>query len=370
MSKHLILVGGGHAHMTTLAGLHAFVARGHAVSVVGPSPYHYYSGMGPGMLGRTYRPEEIRFATRQVVEKQGGAFVSDKVLRVDPQARSLALASGRTLTYDVLSFNAGSHVPRTAVRGPLTDVYTVKPIEALLTAQQRILERLAQGETAVGVVGGGPSSAEIAGNIWRLARDHGARRPAITILAGRHFMSRFHAGVRRRIASSLTRRGIAILENGYATEIQSGAVLLDSGERHTFDLIFLALGVEPSPIFRASGLPTGPNGGLRVNRYLQCTAHPEIFGGGDCIHFQDHPLDKVGVYAVRQNPVLYHNLLAALEERPLQAFDPGGDYLLIFNLGDGTGVLKKKGLIFGGRPAFWIKDAIDRRFMRKFQALE
>jgi len=71
--------------------------------------------------------------------------------------------------------------------------------------------------------------------------------------------------------------------------------------------------------------------GLLVNKYLQCTAHPEIFGGGRCIYFKDRPLDKVGVYAVRQNPVLYQNLMASLEETVLQPFDPGGgitEYLI------------------------------------------
>jgi NADH dehydrogenase FAD-containing subunit len=110
-------------------------------------------------------------------------------------------------------------------------------------------------------------------------------------------------------------------------------------------------------------------GGLLVNKYLQCTAHPEIFGGGDCIYFKDRPLDKVGVYAVRQNPVLYQNLMASLEETVLQPFDPGG-YHLIFNMGDDTGILRKKRLVFGERLAFLIKDHIDRKFIRKFQAIE
>ena len=132
----------------------------------------------------------------------------------------------------------------------------------------------------------------------------------------------------------------------------------------------MALGVVPSPIFNESGLPTGPDGGLRVNRFLQCTAYPEIFGGGDCIYFEDCPLDKVGVYAVRQNPVLFHNLQSALDGAAMQPFDPGGDYLLIFNLGEGEGVFHKQWLTFGGRPAFILKDIIDRRFMKKFQSIE
>jgi NADH dehydrogenase FAD-containing subunit len=94
---------------------------------------------------------------------------------------------------------------------------------------------------------------------------------------------------------------------------------------------------------------------------------PEIFGGGDCIYFQPRPLDKVGVYAVRENPILYHNLLAALEGRALRRFRPGGAYLLIFNLGDDRGIFWKQQVVFDGKVAFWLKDFIDRRFMRQFQ---
>jgi len=107
-----------------------------------------------------------------------------------------------------------------------------------------------------------------------------------------------------------------------------------------------------------------------VNKYLQCEKYPEIFGGGDCIYFKDQPLDKVGVYAVRQNPVLLHNLMAALEGKNLEVFDPGPEYLLIFNIGGGVGVLKKKGLVFKGKIAFMIKNYIDQKFMKKFQAIE
>ncbi len=66
----------------------------------------------------------------------------------------------------------------------------------------------------------------------------------------------------------------------------------------------------------------------------------------------------------------YHNLQASLNRNELKAFQPGGDYLLIYNLGDGTGIFSKGRLTFGGRPAFWLKDWIDRRFMKRFQALE
>ncbi len=57
MKKQLVLIGGGHAHMVTLANLATITEQGHDVTVIGPSEFHYYSGMGPGMLAGTYRPD-------------------------------------------------------------------------------------------------------------------------------------------------------------------------------------------------------------------------------------------------------------------------------------------------------------------------
>ncbi len=370
MEKHLVLVGGGHAHMVTLANLHDFIEKGHQVTVIGPSPYHYYSGMGPGMLGKMYAPEDIRFATRYVVEKQGAAFILGKVVRVDPEAKTVILESGEAVSYDVISFNTGSYVPRSIVNDGEKDVFSVKPIENLMDAQSRILELVPRKKITISIIGGGPSAAEIAGNVWRLTRDHGPNTPKIQIFAGKKFLSHVPNTMQSKVAISLKKRGIKILEKDYVKDIKTGQITLESGQRYDTDFIFLALGVKPSPIFKKSNLPTGPDNGLRVNKYLQCTAYPEIFGGGDCIYFEDRPLDKVGVYAVRQNPVLYRNLMASLEETVLQPFDPGGDYLLIFNMGDDTGILRKKRLVFGGRLAFLIKDHIDRKFIRKFQAME
>jgi len=370
MGKHLVLVGGGHAHMVTLANLHDFIDKGHKVTVIGPSAYHYYSGMGPGMLGKIYAPEDIRFATQYVVEKQGAVFILGKVVRVDPEGKTVILESGEAVSYDVISFNTGSYVPRSIVKNGEKDIVSVKPIEKLMDAQKRILELVPRKKITVSIIGGGPSAAEIAGNVWRLTRNHGPNTPKIQIFAGKKFMSRVPKTIRSKVSISLKKRGIKILEKDYVKDIKTGQITLESEQRYDTDFIFLALGVKPSSIFKESRLPTGPDGGLLVNKYLQCTAYPEIFGGGDCIYFKDRPLDKVGVYAVRQNPVLYQNLMASLEEAVLQPFDPGGDYLLIFNMGDDTGILRKKWLMFGGRLAFLIKDHVDRKFIRKFQAIE
>lgn len=370
MKKHLVLAGGGHAHMVTLSNLRRFIEKGHRVTVIQPSEHHYYSGMGPGMLGRTYTPEEIRFATRRVVEKMGGTFVRGRIDRIDADAGSVHLESGDSIPYDVISCNVGSQVPRNMVSGPLDDIYLVKPIERLLEAQRRIIDLASDRALAIGIVGGGPSAVEIAGNLWKLTRGPRMQPAAIRLFTKTKVMPHHPDGVRIKALGSLQKRGIEIVENCRVQTVRTGKVADDSGKTHELDIVFVAVGVVPHPVFRESGIPTGPDGGLLVNRHLQSAAYPNMFGGGDCIHFQESPLDRVGVYAVRQNAVICHNLMAALEGGPLQPFDPGSGYLLIFNMGDGTGVFYKRPILFGGRLAFIIKDYIDRRFMRRFQALE
>ena len=370
MGKHLVIAGGGHAHMLTLANLHKFIEKGHKVTVIGPSPHHYYSGMGPGMLGKTYTPEEVRFATKHVVEKQGGVFIQDRVDRIDPESKMVYLESEKTIPYDTLSCNVGSYVPMTIVSGADRDIFPVKPIEKLIHFQERVLELSSQQKITIGIIGGGPSAAETAGNIWRLGKYYCKNMPDITIFSGQKFMARFTENVRSRILHSLTKRDIEILEKDFVREIKTREITMESGQIHNKDLILLAHGIKPYPVFQKSGLPIGPDGELLVNKYLQCTKYPEIFGGGDCIYFADQPLDKVGVYAVRENQILYHNLMASLDKTDLQTFDPGGEYLLIFNMGNGTGILRKKKLLLAGRLAFIIKNYIDRRFMKKFKSRE
>ena len=370
MAKKLVLIGGGHAHLVTLAHIDTFISRGHEVKVIAPSEYHYYSGMGPGMMGMTYSPDDTRFATRKVVEDKGGTFILDTAVRIDPQRKTVNLISGKSVPYDILSCNTGSYVPKTGLSEDSDNIFTAKPIEKLLAVQKKITDRVKNRQIDIGIIGGGPSSAEIAGNILQLVKKVNGQKPVINIYAGNSFMKRFPSKVRKLVRHSLVRRGVKIIEDGYVNHVKSDSISLENGQTYTAELIFFATGVKPSPLFADSGMLVGPDGGMTVNSYLQSPDHPEIFGGGDCVYFEDKPLDKVGVYAVRQNPILYINLMSALEGRPLKAFIPGGKYLLIFNLGESDGVLHKSFFTFGGRIAFSIKNYIDRRFMKRFQAFE
>jgi NADH dehydrogenase FAD-containing subunit len=368
VGKRLVFVGGGHAHLTSLKDLSRFRKRGHEVVLISPSPYHYYSGMGPGMLSGIYRPWEVRFHIKKLAERQGATFIKDKVIKIDPGRHLLFLSSGESVSYDVVSFNTGSEVPvESLITTQRENVVTVKPVVNLLKARHIILEAITSNKVLnLVVVGGGPAGIEISANLLRLLNEnHG--KGEMTLVAGKRLLGDAPGKVHRLALESLTRRGVKIIEGIYVKAIENGAVCLSDGRKIAFDLTFVAIGIRPSSLFLNSGLPAATDGGLLVNSYLQSATYPNIFGGGDCISLEGHSLAKVGVYAVRENPILYHNLLSALDGGEMTPFKPQKHFLLIFNMGNGRGIFWKKNWAWEGRLAFLLKDYIDRTFMRKFQ---
>lgn len=367
MDKNIVLIGGGHAHMLILSRLDTFVEKGWTVTVIQPSQHHYYSGMGPGMLGETYQAVDIRFNTRQLVEKLGGRFVLDYATKIDAKKQLVFLKeTGEPISYDLLSCNCGSYVPVGNIQVTDSQIFTAKPIEALLVAREKILALSQNKKIRIGIVGGGPSAVEFAGNVEQLCWRNGVVKPTITLFC-RSLLSGLPSSAASKTKAVLEKRGVVISEGVRCSAIENNKIVLDNGTSSQCDIVFCAFGVKPSRIFADSSLRTGKDGGLLVNEKLQSVEYENIFGGGDCICYEPKPLDKVGVYAVRQNEILFDNLTASMSGEALRSFEPGGKYLQILNLGRETGVLTKWGYSVAGKLAFKIKDAIDRKFIEKFR---
>src|SRR5512136_2640463 len=101
VGKHLVFVGGGHAHLTALVHLNNYVERGHRATLISPCRYHYYSGMGPGMLSGLYDPRQVRFNIQQMVQERGGQFIEASVTAIDPAAQKLYLDKSVPISYDI-----------------------------------------------------------------------------------------------------------------------------------------------------------------------------------------------------------------------------------------------------------------------------
>ena len=189
-------------------------------------------------------------------------------------------------------------------------------------------------------------------------------RIAVTVLAaGPRISPSLPPAPLERLGRSLKRRGVVMQVLAQVVCVEPGVAHLANGEEVPFDLFVNATGLVPSAVIGRLGLPTDPSGALLIDRQLRSIADPRVFGGGDGVAVDGHPLAKAGVFAIRQGPVLLNNLLATLAGAELRSFWPQRRYLWIMNLGDGTGLAAWNGLTWQGRLAFLLKDRIDRRFL-------
>lgn len=356
----IAFAGGGHAHLYALRRTGELVGRGFDVVLVNPSPYLYYSGMATGVVSGLYEQGETRVDVRRLAKSGGGRFVEGRVERVLPG--ELLLEGGGRINFDAVSFNLGSNTPDRAGLGKEESI-PVKPVENAALLHDRALALAKSGRNArVLVAGGGAAGCEVAANLLALTGD------GLTLAeAGDTLLPEAPPRAGRLMRASLEERGAEVLLES-PVERGGGGLARAGGRDLPCDLFVSAVGLAPTGVFRRSvesglDLLTGADGGLWVNRYLQSVSDPRLFGGGDSVAFRGESLPRLGVFAVRQAPVIFHNLQAALRGEPLKAYKPQRRYLYVLNLGDGTGLAVYGPLVYRGRSALSLKRRIDSRFV-------
>ncbi len=351
----IALAGGGHAHLYSLRRTGELTARGFDVALVNPSPHLYYSGMATGVISGAYEPSETRVDVRSLVKEGGGRFVEGRVDRV--LDGELLLEGGETVAFDTASFNLGSATPRVAGLG---DDIPVKPVENA----ERIRELTLAGRgraSRVLVAGGGAAGCEVAANLLALPVE-----VRLTLAeAGDRLLPESPARAGKVMRDFLRERGAKVLLDSPVESVADGEARA-GGREIPYDLLVSAVGLSPTDVFRRSDGPdllTGEEGGLWVNRHLQSVSDSRLFGGGDSVAYRGERLPRLGVFAVRQAPVIFHNLQAVLRGEPLRSYEPQRRYLYILNLGDGTGLAVYGSLVYRGRLALMVKHRIDSRFV-------
>ncbi len=366
--ERVIFVGAGHAHLYSLIRIEAFARRNIHVDVISPGPFRY-SGMGPGLLSGQYGPQDNSVDVKAIVDSRGGRFIEDRVTAINAETRSVTTSGGETIQYDAMSLNIGSEVAPLAVDDGQIPVLTVKPVQNFLKMRDHLLAFRPGSTVRILVAGGGPAGCEASANALSFCRRNGYRSKISLFTGSSGLLSALSEKAGRIMADWFMKNGITV-ETGRRI-IGSGGktVLFDDGSREEADMVILATGVHPPSLSGNSGLAVDKDGALVVDDHLESVSHKGVFGGGDCIALRSGPLGRVGVYAVRQGPILFNNLLASVTGGEPRMFRPQKKYLLILNLGDGTGLLSREKFTVAGRVPLFIKNWIDRRFIRKYKPL-
>jgi selenide,water dikinase len=369
----LVLVGGGHAHIQVLKRWAMAPVPGARLTLVVDRPIAVYSGMVPGFLAGQYPREALEIDVRPLALRAGARCIVAPAIALDASAHRLVLDGRPPIAYDTVSFDVGSTVAGLELPGVREHAIPTRPIGGFVRRVDEVLAAArARGPARIVVVGAGAGGVEVAFALAaRLHRERAGGAEVLLLESGPRVLPGHAASAAARVQAAAAARGVAIRTGARVTRVEPGAVHLDVGEPLPADAVVWVAGAAALPFFNGSGLETDPSGFVRIRPTLQSLGHDEVFAVGDCAAWTAGPgLPKAGVYAVRQGPVLAHNLIARLRGRRLRPYRPQRDFLSLLNLGDGEAIGTKWGVSVEGRAMFRLKDWIDRRFVRRFQVLD
>ncbi len=376
--KDLVLVGGGHSHVTVLKKFGMKPLAGVRLTLVCKDVMTPYSGMLPGLIAGHYTFEETHIDLGPLARFAGARFYHDTAIGLDLANKRILCRNRPPVTYDLVSIDIGS-APRTIeVPGAAEHVVPVKPIDQFVVQWDELRKRVItrREKTRIGVVGGGAGGVEILLAIqYRLGQ--------LLIGEGRstdnlefhlftdttEILPTHNPRVRGRFQRVLRERGIKIHTGHRVTKVEPGQLYCENGVQKALHEILWVTWAGAAGWVADTGLDVDGPGFIQVNDYLQSTSHPEVFAAGDIATMVNHPRPKAGVFAVRQGPPLAANLRRALLDRPLKSFKPQKQFLSLISTGDKYAVASRSQWAMAGARIWRWKDWIDRRFMAKYRDL-
>jgi selenide, water dikinase len=358
--KDLVLIGGGHAHALVLRMWAMTPLAGVRVTVINPNPAAPYTGMLPGHIAGHYSRDEIMIDLVRLARFAGARVILDRVTGIDRATQQIQLACRPPISYDIASLDIGIASDLPALAGYAEYGTAAKPLGDYAERWAAFTARALPAPQVV-VIGAGVGGVELA-----LASQHrlGPRAKVTLLQRSATALPLIGAGARRALLAHLDRAVVTLLLNAEPAALHPDSVTLKDGRQIPSDFTLFVAGGHPQKWLSDIGLDTH-EGFITVSPSLQ-SSDPTIFAAGDCAHLGFAPRPKAGVFAVREAPILLHNLRAALAGGPMRTYKPQNDYLKLISTGGKGAVADKWGLRLDGSWLWRWKDQIDRKFMAKF----
>ncbi|MHB1676191.1 MAG: FAD-dependent oxidoreductase [Sulfuriferula sp.] len=366
--KRLVLVGGGHAHLSVLWALAHEKLADVEVVLVTSTPHQNYSGMLPGWMAGHYELAQCQINLQALAHKARVHMVVDRIVGVDAERCCVSRSDGRHIKYDILSMDVGSETDFSWLEMAGDKLLPVKPLDGFFEAWPRIIA-VAQNKVdyRLIVVGGGAAGVEIALSARYAFTRAGIGGSVDLVVSESGLLVSHSTSVQRRLTRFLANAGV-LVHHLRAVGAEEGVMLAD-GTLLPADCVIAATGARAPHWLRLSGLMLDEYGYIAVNGHHRSLSHPNVFAAGDVCARQDLTMARSGVHAVRAGPVLAANLLVALHGGSMSTYLPRGRSLYLLACGSQYAIASWGGFSMEGKWIWYWKDRIDRRFIKRFSEI-
>jgi len=370
IAQDLVLVGGGHAHVHVLKRFGMRPVPGVRLTLVTRDVETPYSGMLPGYVAGLYSFAECHIDLVRLARFAGARLIHDEAVGLDRGRRQILCRAHPPIRYDILSLDIGSTPRMGDAAGAAEHTVSVKPIDRFGERWEALLDRARElGHMRLAIVGGGAGGVELAVSAQqRLARLL-PTPPQVTLVTREGLLPSHNDAVRRRFEIIFRERGMRAVANNPIVRVEPGRLIAQDGSVIEFDEALWVTEAAGAPWLADTGLPIDERGFVIIDETYRSPADTAVFGAGDIATMPAHPREKAGVYAVRAGPPLADNLRRSLAGHRLRRAVPQRQALALIGTGDKRAVASRGRHEAYGAPVWWLKDWIDRRWMRRYTDL-
>jgi NADH dehydrogenase len=378
----VIVVGGGFAGASAARTLERLMPHGSVrLTLVNDVNFLLYTPFLPEAAAGTLEPRHVVTPLREILRDTDlrlGAIAGH-----DAGARTVRLVSHdgaeEELRYDQLLVAVGSVSRSLPIPGLERHAIGFKSLADAIWLRNHVIETLETANASEDAarrealltyvfVGGGYSGLEALAELQDFAADAIERYPRarlhgmrwILVEALDRVLPEVDLDLAEYAVHELRGRGIEIRLGVQLREAQERSVALSTGEQIATETLVWTAGVAPHPSLARLGLALDDRGRVEVDEAMAVRGLDGVWAAGDCAAVPD-PAKRRGAacpptaqHAVRQGPVVAHNIAAALGgARGRRRFDYRAKAAFV-NLGRYKAVGKLGGLSFRGFPAWWM----------------
>lgn len=367
--KKLVLVGGGHAHLSVLKALAKQRPADIETVLITPEPFQTYSGMLPGWMAGHYTLADIQIDLRPLAKAAGVHLVIDSMLGMDAERCCVGLTDRSQVEYDVLSVDTGSETDVSWLEMAGSKLLAIKPLDDFIAAWPRVLaEIMRKPDYVLAIVGGGAAGVELAFAANFAIRQLNSPAKVLLVYPDEGLLTAHAISVRQRVEQRLLTSGITLIPHR-AVGTEKG-LLLSNGTTIVVDTIIAASGARPATWMSLSKLALSGDGYIAVDAFHRSTSHHNVFAVGDACARQDIFVARSGVHAVYAGPIVADNLLAALCGGVLRPYSPRHRSLYLLSCGKRYAIASWGGWSCEGRWVWRWKNHIDKSFIKRFSRAE
>jgi len=379
--KDLVLVGGGHSHLSVLKYFAMNPVPGLRITLITRDLHTPYSGMLPGYIAGHYKYDEAHIDLRPLAQFARARIYHAEVDKINLEEKRVLCTDRPPINYDLISINIGSKPSVLHIPGADKFTIPVKPIDNFLSQWDALIEKALEatqmGNTFhLAIVGGGAGGIEMALatqyrllDLFKHEHIHSEKLKIDIYCDTDTILPTHNSQVRKRFNRILAQRKITLHTHHFISEVKQNVLNSTDGKQYKADATLWVTNASAPDWLADSGLQVDDQGFIAVNDALQSVSHSDVFAAGDIAAVVNHPRPKSGVFAVRQGPPLARNLNRAIHNKSLKPFKPQKNFLGLISTGDKYAIASRSNWSLEGAWLWKIKDRIDRKFMDNFNQL-